>query len=711
MGINYIGLNEYDSALFWLKKCEDILAKHPDQTQVLAGILINIGSSNSKKGNFETAQRYLERAISLNKKTYGARHPTNAQAYRFLYEHYQTTKDQMKALYYVDSALQVLEPSHTKGILSSPKLESQIVADQTLEVLRQQMAQFMVVYKDDTTQYQYLDATVQRAEVIQKILDDKRRLGNGSETVLVQSEKFKTSYEAVIDALYRLYEKSGDSKYIEQAIGYISSSKSRSLVSEMGEFKLVNSQNIPESIRAEFITSKKKVESLNNLLNDLLQRDIDSDSIQILNGQKLQWSDRFTTVKETLVKDYQSVDPLLSPSLDLTEILSFYNTQKDDEIIIEYFMGVGYIVAVSVSQSKKSIVRLRRTDIFNKHLSSFLEQTNSVKEVSPAQVSKYKESAHYLYKRLLLPILEQQEAGINKITIIPDELLNLIPFELLITKNTDSQKSFKDLDYLIKDFVISYQLSSSNMKEDSVSASGKGILGFAYKGEGISDERANLGGLPGALEEVDYLKENFKGSYYSGKSGSKQQFLKEIGDYDVIHLALHGKADLNNRFNSSIIFNGDNDYSLNSYDLYGVKLNTKLVVLSACESGIGKLSKSEGSFSVARGFASVGVPSIVTTLWKVNDRASASIVKSFYDNLKQGDDKDEALQKAKLSFLESSDNIFSHPYYWGSYIVIGDVAPIDLEAASNTPISIIILAFTLLFLLAVVMIRRKAKTV
>ncbi|MCE7996445.1 MAG: CHAT domain-containing protein [Roseivirga sp.] len=684
MGINYEGLDEFDSAMTWYNICRDILENQGIKNSIYAGLLLNISSVEARKGDFRSSELHLQQGLKLNKRIFGEAHAEHSPFYLYFFEHYSMAGDQEKALVYIDSALTSLEPSHTGGFLSNPKLESNLVSFETLDVLHSQMLQQMAVYKErPADRKEYLHAVVSRAEVIQKVLDDKRNTLYESESVLLHSEWFKSAYETVLEALYLLYEESQNPKFLDQAMAYLTSGKSRLLVDEMGEFRLVNNNSIPDSVRIGFIEAKRAVARLDNHLNELFAKSIDSDSIRVLNKQKFFWNNEYNRIKQHLKKEYQPTDLLLSPVSDLDKIKDLYHPANNDEVILEYFVGDHSITTLAVSKTEKKLFHIPRDSAFDQTLNTFLEQIGTKINPSVDELNQFQDRAHSLYEKLLSPVVDAFDTEVSRMTIIADDKLNLLPFELLVTKKQDDLTSFKQAHYLIHDYIISYQLSASNMQTGTLARNRKGILAFGYDGEGIADERSGLGGLPGAVAEVEFLRSNFTGTFYSGNSGDKRRFLEKAKDYDVLHLALHGKADLNNRFNSSLIFNGDTDYSLNTYDLYGIRLNPRMVVLSACESGVGKLSTAEGSFSVARGFASVGVPSIVTTLWKVNDQIGADIVKKFYENLKAGLSKDEALQKAKLTFLESSDSNTSSPYFWGSFIVIGDTSPIDLKKSGN----------------------------
>lgn len=693
IGINHEGLDEFEPAMKWYNQCRDILENQGIRNSIYAGLLLNISSVEARKGDFKSSELHLQEGLTLNKQIYGDANAEHSPFYLYFFEHYRMTGDQEKALIYIDSALTSLEPSHTGGYLSSPKLESSLVSFETLDVLHSQMLQQMTVYKErPADRTAYLHAVASRAEVIQKILDDKRNSLYESESVLLHSEWFKTAYETVLEALYLLYEESQNPKFLDQAMAYLTSGKSRLLVDEMGEFRLVNNSSIPDSVRTGFIEAKRIVAKLDNNLNALFAKSIDNDSIRILNKEKLYWNNEYNRLKQHLKEEYQPTDLLLSPVSDLQQIKELYHVTRDDEVIVEYFVGNHGITTLAVSKKEKKLFHTPRNSSFDQTLNTFLEQISVSADPSVNALSKFQENAHFLYKKLLSPVVDAFESPTSKFTIIADDKLNLLPFELLITKKQADLTSFKQARFLINDYIISYQLSASNLQAKPLASNKEGILAFGYDGEGISDERSGLGGLPGAVAEVEFLRSNFAGTFYTGNSGDKGRFLEKAKDYNVLHLALHGRADLNNRFNSSLTFNGDTDYHLNTYDLYGIDLNPSMVVLSACESGVGKLSTAEGSFSVARGFASVGVPSIITTLWKVNDQVGVNIVRKFYEYLKEGLDKDEALHKAKLDFLQSADSNTSHPYFWGSFIVIGDITPIELSPSRNLNLYLLIAA-------------------
>jgi CHAT domain-containing protein len=103
-----------------------------------------------------------------------------------------------------------------------------------------------------------------------------------------------------------------------------------------------------------------------------------------------------------------------------------------------------------------------------------------------------------------------------------------------------------------------------------------------------------------------------------------------------------------------------------------------LVVLSACETGLGKIEQGEGIRSLGRSFMESGAQATIISLWNVNDKSTAFIMTDFYKHLKAGITKDEALRQAKLDYLKNATTQNSHPYFWAAFIPAGDMQPLSL---------------------------------
>jgi CHAT domain-containing protein len=128
-----------------------------------------------------------------------------------------------------------------------------------------------------------------------------------------------------------------------------------------------------------------------------------------------------------------------------------------------------------------------------------------------------------------------------------------------------------------------------------------------------------------------------------------------------------------------MIFSTEPDSSedgfLNTYEIYGIPLKAKMVVLSSCNSGSGYLHEGEGILSLARGFAYSGSKSVLLSMWEIEDRSGSEIIKNFYRYIKRGYSKSSALKKARIKFLKNADQLRSHPYFWSAYVLYGDNSP------------------------------------
>jgi CHAT domain-containing protein len=182
--------------------------------------------------------------------------------------------------------------------------------------------------------------------------------------------------------------------------------------------------------------------------------------------------------------------------------------------------------------------------------------------------------------------------------------------------------------------------------------------------------------LTASAEEVAGIQ----GKILLNGAAIKNEFVRLVDNYPIIHLATHAVANDENPVASYISFYGrtsdaDINHRLYAPEIYNLSLShVQLVVLSACETGHGQLINGEGMMSLSRAFSYAGCKSTIASLWKADDMATAFISKKLHEYLKKGDDKDIALQKAKLAYLNSAaiEDRFKTPAYWSHLILIGE---------------------------------------
>ena len=384
------------------------------------------------------------------------------------------------------------------------------------------------------------------------------------------------------------------------------------------------------------------------------------------------------------------------------QVVSFQDFQKglkDDELAIEITEGKEELYVVVVSSTHKELFLIPDLAEFNK----LLNTTNEFLRTPPTaalDIDQFKSNSTKLYN-LIMGKIGPQIKG-KSIKIFADGNLGLFPFETLLMSSIGS--SFKDLDYLILHSNVSYGFSASTeylglRKSDSeiaakvlavapeFSSRSNWTTGNIYPHEENLLKRYGLNRLPGAEKEVDFLVEGFGATALRDTLATETNFRNMAGDFQIIHVATHSLSDENSPQNFRLIFSQSsdsiNDGILNLNEIYDLGLNADLVVLSACNTGVGRVQRGEGIINLAYGFAYAGCPSIAMTMWPLNDETGSSIIMDFYRFLGEKDSKDEALRKAKLNYLEEVDAIFAHPYYWSNLVIIGDVSQVNLGSPKS----------------------------
>ena len=275
------------------------------------------------------------------------------------------------------------------------------------------------------------------------------------------------------------------------------------------------------------------------------------------------------------------------------------------------------------------------------------------------QLINFKEVSYKL-NTFLFPNSEINRLIKNKdlIIIVNGELQNF-PFEALVTKK-------EPLKYLIEDHNISYAYSASflDFNNSLKRETSKNLAAFAP----VSFSNSKLKSLEATEAELKTINNEISSDLFTNINATKTNFLNNSSDYKILHLATHATSS----DNPAIYFSKD---TLQLHELYTHKTNADLVVLSACESNLGEIKKGEGVFSLSRGFFYSGAKSVISSLWNVNDVSTSSIMKDFYMNLNNNQSKSEALNNAKRNYLKEHSLSEKSPYYWASFVLIGDTSP------------------------------------
>ncbi|MGB1242920.1 MAG: CHAT domain-containing protein [Chitinophagales bacterium] len=361
---------------------------------------------------------------------------------------------------------------------------------------------------------------------------------------------------------------------------------------------------------------------------------------------------------------------------------------SSNKALLEYFVGDSTIYVFALTQNNTQIHTIPKTPHFLENIANLQQALNTppIKTVNKqAAYQEYVQAAHFLYQQLLAPSIKLFSDEIQELTLVADGILGYIPFETLLTALPHSSKpnyTLQNLNYLLSDYSINYAYSTNLLLAANKMTSKQTqetFGGFApqFASDMFAENRDCLGedlaNLAHNQAEIEGIQEQIGGLTFVDTTANSQFFMEQADQYKILHLATHACVNDEDPLFSKIFFS---DTYLALADIYNLRLNADLVVLSACNTGTGKLVNGEGIMSLSRGFMYANCPSVVTSLWQVSDRIAGDLMASFYQNLQNGFSKSEALRQAKLTHLQNSTNKFAAPYYWAAFVQLGNSQPI-----------------------------------
>lgn len=535
--------------------------------------------------------------------------------------------------------------------------------------------------------YQVVGTLIQRA---------RKEISNDESKIQLTALEYSTFYK-LIESSYTAYFLTNEAKYLELAFQNAERIKGSSVFDRLSEQMALENSLIPDSL----LTLEQ---SLNNTIAEYTA--------------KLQEESNAESPDSTLLSEYN--DKIFSATHQREELNSYMESEYSDYFELKYSKSMftlndvqqklkeNQVIFEFVLNESGTVVELytfmigKKNQSFNKQVldNSFLNKIETVYHfmsnpnfllTTNQESIEFCAASNALYNKLISPFADQIH---NKsLVIVPDGKLNYLPFEALLENLPDTTKNieFNQLEYLIRNYNVNYSNSVNLLfrTKETLFKSRNKALAFApsYNGERIEIEGKNLYlvPLPGIKEEVRLISGIIKSTVFEGAEATENNFRKNVEQYDILHLAMHAfindsvPAFSNLAFTQVKTADMEKEGLLNTLDIYNLNLKAKLAVLSACNTGAGQLRKGEGVMSFARGFLYAGCPSIIMSLWEVDDQSGTKIMASFYKNLKKGKSKDEALRMAKLDYLNSVNSRKAHPHYWLSFVSIGDNSPLYIS--------------------------------
>ncbi len=524
-------------------------------------------------------------------------------------------------------------------------------------------------------------------------LYDRQRLEMSEEESRTNLSAFSREiYAGMIENYLQLYERYRDRESLEGFFEFSERSKVAGFLASMRE---INAAKF--SLPGELVEHDNEIRREIGLYRELInseQAKAMPDTLRIATWESVTF--RLLRSRDSLVQIFEESYPSYYDLKYRNEVTLLSDVP---EVIGKRSNLLSYVLTeeklfIFVTNNRKTEVITHETDsVFYASLIRFraLLSTMPVTTGVRQPFNEFMDLAFYLYRVLLEPALPYLNG--DKIIISPDNILSYLPFETLITEEfRSSGLLYRDAPFALKKYRFSYIYSvtlSSETQERSRSLSNN-LVAFApdYDGMEIDDSllsawsglRGELRSLPYAVLESEDAVDQCGGKAFLGDEATEVAYKKEAQFYKIIHLAMHTLINDEYPAYSKMIFSsasgGNDDGMLNTYEVYNVPVNAMMVVLSSCNTGIGKLVSGEGMLSLARGFLYAGSRSVVMSMWSVEDRSSSVVIRSFYKNMRSGQNKSSALSNARLKFLRSADQGRSHPYYWSALVIYGDDTPL-----------------------------------
>ncbi len=497
------------------------------------------------------------------------------------------------------------------------------------------------------------------------------------ENKIQQQAKDRLRSEACIDLLFRDFEISKNKETIKKAFQYAEKSKVSVLKTMLKKQQNLRLNPNDSLLILEFELLKEQERLTSLLIKEQLEK---TDNTKINTYNKL-----LNTISIELKQTQLRIEKKYPTTAYTFSLESLQKKLKQDHaVLVEYFYGKNTLYQFIINSKTIEIKSIVLTKKVNDNIKRFIHLFDNPSAINN-NVSNYTKLAYQLYQSLNL-----QDVFTTKNTIIiPDGFLCFLPFETLLSAPTNTTV-FSNMPFIVKTQTLVYNSSAEFYMRPAPKNTAKKLLGFFPVFQNTAQP------LNYSINEADAITKLLHSKLYMKEQATKAYFKAHAKDYDILHLSTHASS--GSASTPARIAFYDGPLLLN--DLYSLDLNTHLVVLSACETGIGKRYKGEGPMSLARGFQYAGAHSVLFSLWQINDLSTSQVMTHFYTAFLESKSAFMANQASKLNYLEDSSisNIKKSPYYWSSFVFYGTFNPVKNSYLPFYIISGIVLFGFILFL-------------
>ena len=706
---------KFQKGITYLKKADP-----ENKSLLIINFYRRLGITYLNMGDFQKSKFYLDLTFNLSKNEIGLNYPSTLISFSELARIQFKEGNSVDALNKIKSLYSWMFPylKHSEKFIHPPidsinKYEEIFF---NLAFLTAEIFQVQAKAHRDKGKILLAIENIEYAE--QLLLKRLELIRTESDRFILVEDSYKT-YELGMELLHLAYSDDPSPPLLEKALQWMEKSKAFGLKKNITRYfknsadsKRVTAESLREGLQAEMAIYQEKI--IRARISPIM------DTLEVFS-----WEDslfELTRTYDSLVfrlQNSSSISEMDTIPLNLSELQHSVGFKQQ---MLSYFISDGtlhrFYIGNKFAHWDTTQLPLTFEQLIQDYVTFFSDwggQKDMVKD--SANLQKFASTGHYLYN-LLIPaqldsILKNGHQSPNSLVFIPDGVLGLLPFDWLVAKSPSSYETqtFGELDLMGNYLPIYMEYAASfNVRRKSNQEEAKYTFGGFAPSYGTGGLMSSERGLPGQRvidnikgmnsgapitelsfnqEETQQISRLLESQTLSGETATRERFKQVAPNYDILHLSMHGYSDKEDPKLSGLIFSpckegagceGENireedlhEAILYAFEIANLDLNARLAVLSACQTGTGKVQKGEGIMSLARAFALAGVPSQIVSLWNVDDQATLLLFTEFYKHLLAGDAKDVSLWKAKQAL--KVDPKYSHPYFWSAFVLIGDASP------------------------------------
>lgn len=664
LGIAYNQLKLFGDAINYFETAQKIWEKiypngHPNQSIVLR----NLGRAYALQKNPKAAIDYYKQAIAIYQKSYEGKHPDLASTYNELGAIYLGQNNYDDAIAYFQRALIANSPSFNSAELNRNPSGTAFYNPSVLVYSLNLKAQALEEkYYGQTLKLEDLKMALNCLYSSDSLIDEIRHQSTDENDKLALGSRAAEVYEDGVRIAMVISENVLRPKpYLEKAFYFAEKSKSAVLQESIADAQAKSFSGIPAALLEE----EKVIKSTIALVTQKLAQKPSEQEIQQLQRQLFEANASYRAFSSRLEKEYPNYFNLKfsQPAINVSEIQRVISSSS---AVLSYFIAEknNKLYLFQITHQGLKVKTISLPTLIDRAIKGF---TNGILY---SEINTYQKSANVL-SPLLLPSLP---SSIRELIIIPAGKLGTLPFEALSTTRMKAE-DFLKVNYAIQRYAIGYEFSSSLLiqkREVAEPATPSIFLCAPVK----FDEQTGLSELPGTQQEVNTIANLFHGRNKSVLFADANEVTiksPDLASYQYLHFATHGVVDEINPESSKIFLSAfaKEDGNLYAGEIYNLNLNAQLTVLSACQTGLGKVSKGEGVIGLSRALVYAGSKNIIVSFWSVADESTSILMTDFYTMLLQQKNPNfkMALQQSKLKMIRGVK--YAPPFYWAPFVLIG----------------------------------------